>query len=570
MNIRIYKYRHRFDNMANLQRCSKCKSEQELKYFSINKKGQYYKTCDNCRSKRLTNKVNLKRTDTDFVDYDNVSTTTPETSEEEQLPMNTHDAFWLFESSNKPDIRAFDIGKWMLFYPNDKMNDMWKRAKDLYKQGTLTGVHSLKCSTAKENPRSSSSQSGVIILYSPYSADERYIMKVGQNILSKIEYRESPYMYYKSDEQTFNGARATGCEKNYMYKLKTTDGCEHTEVTRSPNTIYDWMDGTLGKEYIKKLLTCRADEEDIEFIASLTRQQLQTLCFFYFDLDAHLDRINGTPNSYCLSMAPKYILDYDISLKRLSNLYSTLADDGMPYLAVYSNLTYIKEFILHFDGEHASLTRHGRFCEDVIGIPPEFDEQPIEEKYVIVLDVETNGMMGVYGARPNANNLSLFPRIVQFSWGLFTESGEQVEIKNFIIKPNGWEMKGSDKIHGITQDRANKEGVDIKEVLPLFQNDVDNHCAKLVCHNVDFDKQVVASEFMRAGIQITDVETYCTMKRTANYCKLYPNFRGQYKWPKLEELYRKCFNEDLENAHNSYYDVINCAKCYFAVKDLKL
>eukprot|EP00973_Karenia_brevis_P089109 12357629-Karenia_brevis.AAC.1 len=165
------------------------------------------------------------------------------------------------------------------------------------------------------------------------------------------------------------------------------------------------MDGTLGKEYIKKLLMCRADEEDIEFIASLNRQQLQTLCFFYFDLDAHLDRINGTPNSYCLSMAPKYILDYDISPKRLLNLYTTLADDGMPYLAVYSNLTYIKEFILHFDGEHASLTRYGKFCEDVIGIPPEFDEQPIEEKYVIVLDVETNGMMGVYGARPNANNL---------------------------------------------------------------------------------------------------------------------------------------------------------------------
>ena len=106
MNIHIYKYRHRFDNMANLQRCSKCKSEQELKYFSLNKKGQYYKTCDNCRNKRLTNKVNLKRTDTDFVDYDNVSTTTPETSEEEQLPMNTNDAFWLFESSNKPDIRS--------------------------------------------------------------------------------------------------------------------------------------------------------------------------------------------------------------------------------------------------------------------------------------------------------------------------------------------------------------------------------------------------------------------------------------------------------------------------------
>ena len=38
--------------MVDLQRCSKCKSEQEIKYFSINKKGQYYKTCDHCRLKR--------------------------------------------------------------------------------------------------------------------------------------------------------------------------------------------------------------------------------------------------------------------------------------------------------------------------------------------------------------------------------------------------------------------------------------------------------------------------------------------------------------------------------------
>ena len=39
--------------MTDLQKCSRCKPEQELKYFSINKKGQLYKTCDICRNKRL-------------------------------------------------------------------------------------------------------------------------------------------------------------------------------------------------------------------------------------------------------------------------------------------------------------------------------------------------------------------------------------------------------------------------------------------------------------------------------------------------------------------------------------
>ena len=94
----------------------------------------------------------LKRIDTDFVD-DNVSTTTPDTSEEEeQLPMNTHDAFWLFDSSNTKGIKALNTGKWMLFYPNDNMNEIWKFAKEMYKEGNLTGVNSMKCSTAIENP----------------------------------------------------------------------------------------------------------------------------------------------------------------------------------------------------------------------------------------------------------------------------------------------------------------------------------------------------------------------------------------------------------------------------------
>ena len=35
-----------------LSKCSKCKSTMLVKYFSINKKGKLYKTCDNCREKR--------------------------------------------------------------------------------------------------------------------------------------------------------------------------------------------------------------------------------------------------------------------------------------------------------------------------------------------------------------------------------------------------------------------------------------------------------------------------------------------------------------------------------------
>ena len=88
-----------------------------------------------------------------------------------------------------------------------------------------------------------------------------------------------------------------------------------------------------------------------------------------------------------------------------------------------------------------------------------------DEKYIFVMDVETNGFIKSRNAQPQATNLSLFPRIVQLSWGIYTEDGKCKEIKNYIIKPDGWMMNGSDKCHGISQEKAEKEGIDIKYVL---------------------------------------------------------------------------------------------------------
>ena len=64
--------------MANLQTCSRCKSEVDISYFGLNTKKLPYKTCVNCTSKAMTPRP-LKRTDTDFVD-DSISTATPGTN----------------------------------------------------------------------------------------------------------------------------------------------------------------------------------------------------------------------------------------------------------------------------------------------------------------------------------------------------------------------------------------------------------------------------------------------------------------------------------------------------------
>jgi DNA polymerase III alpha subunit (gram-positive type) len=211
-----------------------------------------------------------------------------------------------------------------------------------------------------------------------------------------------------------------------------------------------------------------------------------------------------------------------------------------------------------------------------IQAPPDIEENPTttsetqsttDEKYIIVMDVETTGLIKKRGLTPNSNNLNMFPNIVQFSWGLYTKSGECNQMKDYIIKPNNWTVGESIKYHGISQERALAEGVDIKDALSDYKNDIDNHCSLLVCHNMTFDKTVVTSELMRLNMTVSNVNECCTMLDTINYCKLLPMIRGEYKWPSLEQLYRKCFNAEIENAHNSYYDVVNTAKCYFAVKN---
>lgn len=97
-----------------------------------------------------------------------------------------------------------------------------------------------------------------------------------------------------------------------------------------------------------------------------------------------------------------------------------------------------------------------------------------DEKYIIVMDVETNGLIKQRSITPTRDNLHMFPNVVQFSWGLFTETGECKVMKDYIIKPDGWTMNGKESFHGITLEKALKEGVDIRTVLSEHKHDIEH------------------------------------------------------------------------------------------------
>lgn len=139
--------------------------------------------------------------------------------------MEINDKPWVYVAPDGNDwwdeIEAseYDMGKWMLFYKNDILNDKWCKVVSLFQQNKLKGIISMKCSTAYKNHRATSEDEGVIILYALNSPD---VIETGQNILTYLgtDDIESSHIYYKTDFQTFEGTRATGSKRNHTHKIR--------------------------------------------------------------------------------------------------------------------------------------------------------------------------------------------------------------------------------------------------------------------------------------------------------------------------------------------------------------
>lgn len=134
------------------------------------------------------------------------------------LPLEVVDHYWLYEDRHYGQ-RGKDVGKWMLFYPKEKMNSAWMCAKQMYIDKKLDGIFAMKCSTNKPNDRSTSTDDGVIILYMFDSYNEDAVLSSGKNVIKMLNYTENQYIYYKTDIQTYYGTMATGSNINHAYKL---------------------------------------------------------------------------------------------------------------------------------------------------------------------------------------------------------------------------------------------------------------------------------------------------------------------------------------------------------------
>lgn len=195
---------------------------------------------------------------------------------------------------------------------------------------------------------------------------------------------------------------------------------------------------------------------------------------------------------------------------------------------------------------------------------------------ILVFDTETSGLPKHY--KPAEEDLDNYPNVLQLGAQLI-----EVDLDNLTTYEKVYELNclvapyrknspivihpKAEAVHGISFNTANAAGDSMESVAFLYQG-LCNSADFIVCHNYTFDKNVMASELLRLGIEPKykkGAKVFCTMKYSTNLLKL-PNSRNpnQFKFPSLAELFKYTTGEKLEDhfqAHNASGDVAATVVC---------
>ncbi len=182
----------------------------------------------------------------------------------------------------------------------------------------------------------------------------------------------------------------------------------------------------------------------------------------------------------------------------------------------------------------------------------------------IIFDTETTGLPKKWNAP--ITDTDNWPRCVQIAWQVHDADGTLLEHKDFLIKPEGFNIPfESEQIHGISTELALEQGVPLAEVLEEF-NAALAKSKFVVGQNVGFDVNVMGCEFFRLNVDSEmanmPVLDTCTEK-TALLCQIPGGRGGKFKLPTLTELHEFLFKVPFDEAHNATADVEATTRCFF-------
>lgn len=202
---------------------------------------------------------------------------------------------------------------------------------------------------------------------------------------------------------------------------------------------------------------------------------------------------------------------------------------------------------------------------------------PSESKigYYLVFDIETTGLPKKRNA--SIHDISNWPRIVSLGYLLYDFEGKVIERFSTLLKQYSPIPKDSIKIHGITNEECEKNGIVPSLAYKKFAKALENSKVT-IAHNIDFDLPIIQAEFYRLGLSkpFNDHRNICTMKLGTDFCAI-PSGYSDYKWPTLIELFTKCFTKNRKTEvtvsfkhHDVESDVLLTAACFFRMIELQV
>ena len=182
----------------------------------------------------------------------------------------------------------------------------------------------------------------------------------------------------------------------------------------------------------------------------------------------------------------------------------------------------------------------------------------------LIFDTETTGLPKSWNAP--ITNTENWPRCIQIAWQLHDENGHLLEHNDFLIHPDGFNIPyDAERIHGISTELAEKEGIPLAKALALFNTALEK-TKFIIGQNVAFDLNIMGCEFHRFATETTlntlPVLDTCTEK-TALLCQIPGGRGGKFKLPTLTELHKHLFGVDFTEAHNATADVEATTRCFF-------
>jgi len=182
------------------------------------------------------------------------------------------------------------------------------------------------------------------------------------------------------------------------------------------------------------------------------------------------------------------------------------------------------------------------------------DEPEPTSGMIMVLDTETTGLS------PAKENM------IELGYSLYDGPRKVRSVSMLVQRSAGRAAVLNSRIHGITEQMMQADGLPINAVLDKFDEDLQK-CQLAVAHNMAFDLKFLKAEAVAANHAVAttldNITTYCT-------CKAFRRYLTSNKLPagaKLERAFTILCGRPYQQTHRAADDVDHCADCYFRLVD---